>query len=165
MKKTALACFAIILLWSGCSKSNDDDVTIHCDNLVNESIPAGDPGRVFVANAFTPNGDGINDHFKVFATGIASINIRVYDGNSNIIYQSSQTATGWNHGAFSANSRTYYYRVEAVTNNNTKIGLCGEVHALNCYPRNTPSNTFFFEDQLTPLGFTGVTSEPISACN
>ena len=153
----------IALLFLSCSKE-DEKVDIHCENLVNEPLPVGDPGMVFVANAFTPNNDGMNDLFRPMAIQINSISIKVFDKNSTLVFETNQIGAGWTPGPITAN-QTYYYRVEAVTVNNTKIGMCGELSALICFPANVNKSNYKFEDQLTPLGFTGVTNENLATCN
>jgi gliding motility-associated-like protein len=161
MKKIFLYCIALLFVpFIGCDKENG--VHVHCDDLVNDVLPAGDQGAVFVANAFTPNGDGINDLFKPYAFNVTSIHVRVYDKNSNLVFESTQQGGSWNPSL--AGNETFYFRVEAVTMTNSRIGQCGEVRALFCYPVNSGIN-YKFEDQLTPLGFTGVTAENLPACN
>ena len=162
MRKMLLYCFIGIIVCGGCKK-NGNDVTIHCDNLVNDPNRPGDPGNVFVATAFTPNSDGINDQFRPVAIQISSISVRVYDKNSNLVFQTTQIGAGWTFPATLPINTKYYFRVEAVTMANNTIGLCGEVYPLSCFPANI--NTLKFEDQLTPFGFTGVTSESLSNCN
>ena len=59
----------------------------------------------------------------------------------------------------------YFYRVEAVIQNNNKIGKCGEEYALSCYPSNMNKNSFYFEDQLSGSGFTYATNERLDTCD
>ena len=128
-------------------------------------IPSGDPGQIYVANAFTPNNEGLNGLFRPVAIQISSINVKVYDKNSNLVFQTDQIGAGWNLIPLQPGNAKYYYRVEATMVNNNKIGICGEVHALSCYPRTPDSNIFHFEDQLTSNGFTGFTAESLPNCN
>jgi gliding motility-associated-like protein len=162
MKKILLYSFIVIIVSEGCKKNNDH-VTIHCDNLVNDMVP-GDQGAVFVASAFTPNGDGMNDLFRPVTVQVSSIKVKVYDKNSNLVFQTDQPGVGWNPAPPLPRNIKYYYRIEAVTINNSKIGLCGEVYPLTCIPGNV-SNVLIFEDQITPFGFTGITSESLPNCN
>jgi gliding motility-associated-like protein len=162
MKKSPFILILTLLL-AGCKKSGDNKVHVHCDDLVNEK-PANDPGQVFVANAFTPNGDGINDLFIPITFQISSIKVKVYNETSTLVFETSQLNTGWNPG-LNVSNQVFYYRVEAVTNSNAKIGLCGEVYPLSCIPKNKTKSNFNFQDQLTPFGFTGVTNETLTNCN
>ncbi len=53
----------------------------------------------FIPSLFTPNGDGKNDYFKIYGTGIEVINLIVYNRNGNIVFESNDAnfllETGW----------------------------------------------------------------------
>jgi hypothetical protein len=164
MKNSLLILLFTPFLFAGCKKNNDKKPLTHCDNLINEIIPASDPGRVVVANAFTPNFDGINDEFMPIAYSISSIQVSVYNKNGLLVFETTQPDHPW-APTLSNKNEIFYFRVEAVTNNNTKIGLCGEVNALICIPKDKTKADFYFQDQATPFGFTGVTAENLSDCN
>lgn len=51
---------------------------------------------VDVPNAFTPNGDGINDEVHVKGFGITKIDWKIYNRWGALIYESSSTEFGWN---------------------------------------------------------------------
>jgi len=157
-------CVIILFACLACSKDSDP-VTVHCDQLVNEALLPGDNAKIAVATAFTPNGDGINDHFLPITTDIQSISIKVFDKNSNLVFQTSQMNTPWAPNIQIARYEKYYFRVEAVTQSGKKIGVCGEVLALSCFPSNESRSTLSFQDQYTPNGFTGVTAETLVTCN
>jgi hypothetical protein len=140
-------------------------VHVHCDGLVNDVIPANDPGKVYVASAFSPNFDGMNDLFRPYASNIQSISVKVYDEQSNIVYQSTQLNAAWTLTPQFTQFQKYYYRVEAITINNHRIGICGELYALKCYPSGMNKSSFTFEDQITANGFTAVSNENLANCN
>jgi gliding motility-associated-like protein len=50
--------------------------------------------RVFLPNAFSPNGDGINDIFQPNMRGFAESDFRIYNRWGELIYQSRDN-TGW----------------------------------------------------------------------
>jgi len=51
---------------------------------------------IFVPNAFTPNGDGINDEIKPIPVGIAKIDyFRIYNRWGQLVYSSPSTSRGW----------------------------------------------------------------------
>lgn len=53
------------------------------------------PG-LYVPNAFTPNGDGINDIFKPILIGMRSLNyFRVYNRSGQLIYSTNKPGDGW----------------------------------------------------------------------
>src|SRR6185295_2220503 len=57
-----------------------------------EVIP---PLSVFIPNAFTPNGDGINDTFGVKGEGIKNFVMRVYDRWGEVIFESENAKQQW----------------------------------------------------------------------
>lgn len=50
---------------------------------------------IFIPNSFTPNGDGLNDEFKVYGNGILSIELAVYDRWGQEIYITKDADKGW----------------------------------------------------------------------
>jgi len=54
---------------------------------------------LFIPSLFTPNGDGNNDYFKIYGTGIEAINMIIYNRNGNIVFETSDVnfllETGW----------------------------------------------------------------------
>jgi len=59
--------------------------------------------NVFVPNAFSPNGDGVNDVFRAIGSPyLTQIELRVYNRYGGLIFTSSATKPGWDgsfHGA------------------------------------------------------------------
>jgi hypothetical protein len=149
-----------------CGKDNGEDaVTTHCHELINEPLDPSDNGKVHVATAFTPNGDGLNDVFHPLPIDVASVSVKVYGDDSQIIYFSTTMGGAWNPGPGITNTRKkFYYRVEAVTLQGKKIGYCGEIWAVKCMAA-AFGQTVVFEDQATPTGFTGATAESLPSCN
>ncbi|WP_119080427.1 gliding motility-associated C-terminal domain-containing protein [Chitinophaga alhagiae] len=46
-------------------------------------------------NAFTPNGDGVNDFFRPVSKGVIVYNMQIYNRWGQLIYQGTQPKTGW----------------------------------------------------------------------
>jgi gliding motility-associated-like protein len=81
--------------------------------------------EIYVPTAFTPNGDGHNDYFKVVAPGIERIKLfRVYNRWGQLVYDSPVThITGWD-GSYNGKplaSDTFVWVVQA-------IDYTGQVH-------------------------------------
>ena len=75
---------------------------------------------VFVADAFTPNGDGINDVLHVKAKGVKEMTFQVFDRWGNQVFFSNNLEDGWD-GTFrglNANAGVYVYIVEVKNINN-----------------------------------------------
>jgi len=51
--------------------------------------------HIFIPTAFTPNGDGQNDVFRVKGKGIAYFQMSVYNRNGNLVFQSRDINQGW----------------------------------------------------------------------
>jgi gliding motility-associated-like protein len=84
----------------------------------------------YVPNAFTPDGDGLNDIFRPVYVGIQKLNyFRVYDRYGLIVYETNIIGNGWN-GFFRSKPQimgNYVYVVSAVDKNNNTIVKKGNV--------------------------------------
>jgi gliding motility-associated-like protein len=62
--------------------------------LVSEEIPEFE---IYIPNAFSPNGDGVNDVFRVEADGsrIYNLQTRIYDRWGGLVFSSSGIENGW----------------------------------------------------------------------
>ena len=49
----------------------------------------------FVPNVFSPNGDGINDVFKVEGTGFEIVDFRVFNRWGGVVYSAQGSTSGW----------------------------------------------------------------------
>ncbi len=84
---------------------------------------------VFVADAFTPNGDGVNDVLHVKAKGIKEMTFRIYDRWGNLVFESESQNDGWdgNINGQKANAGVYVWVVEVKLINNEKEVIKGNV--------------------------------------
>jgi gliding motility-associated-like protein len=71
--------------------------------------------ELLVPNVFTPNGDGINDEFRVAYRSIEKYNIVIYNRWGRKVYSSSSPAGGWDGkvGGQQASPGVYFYVIEA----------------------------------------------------
>lgn len=51
---------------------------------------------LFIPNAFTPNGDGINDLFRVYGERIVRFNMKIYDRSGTAVFESNNIHATWN---------------------------------------------------------------------
>jgi gliding motility-associated-like protein len=51
--------------------------------------------KIFVPTAFSPNGDGVNDFFKIAYLNLTNFNVFIYDRWGNKLYQSQDPAFRW----------------------------------------------------------------------
>ncbi len=85
---------------------------------------------IYVPNAFTPNGDGKNDVFKIRGNGVNYITVfRVYSRWGELMFETSDISQGWD-GTFKGEPQfpaVYVYYIEGVCSNNQKIVKQGNV--------------------------------------
>lgn len=83
-----------------------------------------EPSRLEVMNVFTPNGDGSNDYFFVYAKSLRQFKISIYNRWGNQVYQHVQSEDkfdwqGWDgtmdgKGKSKLEPGVYYYVIEAL---------------------------------------------------
>ena len=100
------------------------------DNVIVTVIPY----CVKPLNAFSPNGDGINDKWIVTNGGTCTKNIRVivFNRYGNVVYQSEDYKNNWD-GTYKGKplpDATYYYTIRFILVNNDEINLNGDLTIL-----------------------------------
>lgn len=84
------------------------------------------PETMTIPNAFTPNGDQINDVFTIPELKICEINITIFNRWGNIVYQQSPFDNAWDgqssNGA-DLPSGTYYYLIETLDSAVKRTGM------------------------------------------
>jgi gliding motility-associated-like protein len=51
----------------------------------------GHGASVYIPNAFTPNGDGIDDYFSVFGTTLYSVSMKIFDRWGEKVFDSGDS--------------------------------------------------------------------------
>ncbi len=78
--------------------------------------------NVFMPTAFTPNGDGLNDYFRIAPINKNKLlNFSIYNRRGNLIFQTSNSAIGWD-GTYknepqSADTFVYYLEMIGLSGN------------------------------------------------
>ncbi len=85
----------------GCEDTYSYEITVHPDFAV------------FIPNAFSPNGDGLNDTFKVKGIGVKDYLLQIYSRWGKLIYESNNLETEWD--AADVPGGTYIYVIHATT--------------------------------------------------
>lgn len=89
-------------------------------------------GAVFLPNAFTPNGDGINDFFGAYGDGLISVDLTVFDRWGKEIFHTNTIGDAWDgtKNGQSVPEGTYSYKLEAAFNDGKVIKRGGTVSVL-----------------------------------
>lgn len=95
-----------------------------CTDTIQKTILIGLDWVIYIPNAFTPNGDEINDSFPAKAYGIIDFEMFIFDRWGNLIYQTDDIKKPWdgkaNHGNELAQSDVYVYVVKVTDFKKTK---------------------------------------------
>ncbi|MFN8286245.1 MAG: PKD domain-containing protein [Chitinophagales bacterium] len=81
---------------------------------VDEAVP------VFIPNAFTPNGDGVNDSWTVFTTAVKQFKLAIFNRWGEKVFETENSGQGWD-GTFKgkpADNGIYVYQGSIVLLNN-----------------------------------------------
>ncbi len=104
---------------AGCSGTDTIDVTVY-------KIDAG----LYVPNAFSPNGDGLNEVFRAVPLGMKKLNyFRIYNRFGQLLFSTTQQNAGWD-GTFNGkpqNPDVYVWVVEGIDYLDNKISKRGIV--------------------------------------
>jgi gliding motility-associated-like protein len=87
-----------------------------CKDTVSHEVEIGPEFTFYIPNAFTPNGDGVNDYFFGQGIGIEEYDIYIFDRWGNMIYHGDNIyASKWdgraNHGTDPAQQDVYVWKV------------------------------------------------------
>ncbi|TVR81068.1 MAG: gliding motility-associated C-terminal domain-containing protein [Chitinophagaceae bacterium] len=88
---------------------------IFISGIITENVYAQDNNFVKLPNAFSPNGDNINDVWVWEAEQIEMFQIHIYDRWGKLIFRSSDIDQGWDGNDMSGNPvalDTYIYYIE-----------------------------------------------------
>lgn len=163
MKRICTFALPILLfVLSNCNKTEDPYEHVNCNGLLTDTAGTADNAKIYMPNAFTPNGDGLNDIIRPVTQNVQSVSFIIYDEFNAEVFTTTQLGQGWSTTVSNNSSTKYYYRIQAVTASGNHLGICGDLYKLSCLPANAP--VFHFEDQLTAGGFTNPTSENLPDC-
>jgi gliding motility-associated-like protein len=66
-----------------------------CADTVVKVINVSEDYSIYVPNAFTPNGDDLNETFRAVTRGVKTFSILIYDRWGELVYQSGEISHGW----------------------------------------------------------------------
>ncbi len=101
-----------------CSSTDTMNIDLNCE--------------LFIPNAFSPNGDNINDEFKVIQTVILQFNMQIYDRWGELVFETDHPAKGWDgtYNEMNCSIGVYAYYVKATLADNKIIERKGNLTLL-----------------------------------
>lgn len=67
-----------------------------CSDTISQPLVIATSYAVYIPNAFTPNGDDLNDLFKIEYFGITESELSIFDRWGELLYTSKDKDAGWN---------------------------------------------------------------------
>jgi gliding motility-associated-like protein len=86
--------------------------------------------EVYIPNAFSPNGDGKNDTWRIYSNVIRTMKVMVFNQWGEKIFESSNLNTGWNgtQGGKAQPSGVYMYVAEITINTGERMVKKGTIN-------------------------------------
>ena len=103
--------------------------TFCADSIQHTLTYSGTGGDVFIPNAFSPNGDGINDTLYVRGGCLKNMKFAVYDRWGNKVFETTGQQQGWD-GAYkekAMDSAVFVYFLDATMNNGERVVRKGNI--------------------------------------
>ena len=70
---------------------------------------------IYIPNAFTPNGDNLNDYFSAKGAEIDEFEMKIFDRWGELIFETNNIGRGWdgtaNHGSKMSENGVYVYKI------------------------------------------------------
>lgn len=102
-----------------------------CWDTVIHPVMIGPEYTFYIPNAFTPNGDGINDYFFGQGIGIVDYDLWIFDRWGNMIFHGDELSSKWdgraNHGSDVAQQDVYVWKVKLTDVFGKKHNFIGTV--------------------------------------
>lgn len=121
--------------------------------VANVTLPETDSAFIVVPNAFTPNGDGLNDSWRPVFNNLSSLEMKVIDAAGNILFASDQLNESWEpvNDATTGIIRFMAW-VKATSTAGNVMEQCNYIYVYYCLAQNAPVdiNTLLFADQVEP---------------
>ena len=84
---------------------------------ISNTIGVEKPLTLYAPNAFSPDGDGVNDHSQIRGQGAGEYNLEIYNRWGQMVFQSENINTRWN-GEYRGKQvpiGTYIYQVKGIS--------------------------------------------------
>lgn len=96
-----------------------------CKDTLTSTVYIEEPYQLFIPNVFSPNGDNINDYFRVISGCINQLEVDIYDRWGNYVYGYNDKTGKWD-GTRNSNKKaddSVYYYIVKVTDRDNKVEI------------------------------------------
>lgn len=103
-----------------------------CFDTICKEVFISYKGLIGVPNAFSPNGDGVNDVVRVEGKGIVQLEFRIFNRWGELVFESNNPNIGWD-GTYKGvlqEMEVYTYTVDALLINQQRVPLKGNITLL-----------------------------------
>jgi gliding motility-associated-like protein len=83
--------------------------------------------NIYAPNAFTPNGDGVNDSWEVEAFNVIDFSMSIYNRMGNLVYSTHKLHEPWTPDAEKVGDDVYNYMITAVDRQGKPVSLTGHI--------------------------------------
>ena len=103
-----------------------------CPITVQREVIEFCPMTFFIPNAFTPNGDGLNDTFEPKMSNIETYKIMIFNRWGELIFEGNDPRFIWDgtYKGVVVPDGTYTYKIDLTTNSGREKQLIGHVNSL-----------------------------------
>jgi gliding motility-associated-like protein len=105
-----------------------------CKDEITKTVVIGEAEvQLYIPNSFTPNGDNLNDVFKIYGIGIKSIYVQIFNRWGELLHEWSGMDGGWDGTYLNrmVPQGLYSYRIKGVDSNNREIKKIGAITVLS----------------------------------
>ncbi len=87
---------------------------------------------LLIPNAFSPNGDGINDEWKVSYRSLLEFKCWIFDRQGHQLFETDDPSKGWDgkHGGKTVKPGVYYYVIQATGSDGKRYKRSGDINIL-----------------------------------
>jgi len=100
-----------------------------CEDVYSLDVCIYDPVELFIADAFSPNGDGVNDVLYVRGNGVVELDFFIYNRWGQQVFESHDVDQGWD-GTFKGkdlNAEVFVYYIKATSRQGEEVEMKGDV--------------------------------------
>ncbi|MDE5674881.1 MAG: gliding motility-associated C-terminal domain-containing protein, partial [Muribaculaceae bacterium] len=112
-----------------CIVSNEDGSCEHYGDIY--KIDIGN-SELNIPNVFSPDGDGINDEWKVSYRSLFDFKCWIFDRQGHQVFYTEDPSIGWDgrRGNNPVRSGVYYYIITATGSDGKRYKKCGDINVL-----------------------------------